>query len=284
MNYLFFHKTGRRLTAGLLLLTFLLSIELPVKTADTAQAAGWKYTFRIKVGEEFFPVDLVRNAATKKLESRMALTLTMSRKGSTGVCRTFKNPFKVSGTKTARVEAGDIVLKGDSCLMLCYKTFKAKKKVYTVLGSLSDRDLSSDLTAEEKEAAMKERRASWKTALKQAKVKVTFSRYTSITQDEAMKMMNKRDDNHVIVDVRNEDEYAENHIPGAILIPLPTIGTERPEQLPDLNQIIMVYCRSGRRSKEASQRLASLGYRNIYEFGGINTWLGQTVSGSAVTA
>ena len=92
-------------------------------------------------------------------------------------------------------------------------------------------------------------------------------------------MMEKMDDGHVIVDVRNEDEYAEKHIPGAILIPLPTIDKERPAKLPKLDQIILIYCRSGNRSKQASRRLAAMGYTNIYEFGGINTWTGPTVSG-----
>ena len=90
----------------------------------------------------------------------------------------------------------------------------------------------------------------------------TTPAYTQITQEEAMRMM-ARDDGHVIVDVRREDEYAEGHIPGAILIPNETIGTERPELLPDLDQIILVYCRSGNRSKEASQKLADIGYTHV---------------------
>ena len=99
----------------------------------------------------------------------------------------------------------------------------------------------------------------------------TGGTYTQITQQEARKMM-MIDDGHVIVDVRREDEYSEGHIPGAILIPNETIGTEMPEQLPDLNQIILIYCRSGNRSKQASQKLADIGYTNVYEFGGIKTW------------
>jgi rhodanese-related sulfurtransferase len=100
--------------------------------------------------------------------------------------------------------------------------------------------------------------------------------YSQITQDEAKRMM-ELDDGHIIVDVRREDEYAEGHIPGAILIPNESIGDTRPEELPDLEQIILVYCRSGRRSKEASQKLADLGYTHVYEFGGIIDWTGEIV-------
>ena len=99
--------------------------------------------------------------------------------------------------------------------------------------------------------------------------------YTQISQDEAKEMM-ARDDGHIIVDVRRQDEYDAGHIPGAIIIPNEDINTERPKELPDLDQIILVYCRSGRRSKEASEKLAKMGYTNIYEFGGIITWTGET--------
>jgi rhodanese-related sulfurtransferase len=98
--------------------------------------------------------------------------------------------------------------------------------------------------------------------------------YTQISQDEAKEMMTK-DDGHVIVDVRREDEYAEGHIPGAILVPNESITDAPPEELPDREQIILVYCRSGRRSKEAAQKLADLGYSNVYEFGGIIDWTGK---------
>lgn len=99
--------------------------------------------------------------------------------------------------------------------------------------------------------------------------------YKQISQDEAKAMM-VRDDGHIIVDVRRQDEYDAGHIPGAILIPNESIDKERPKELPDLDQIILVYCRSGRRSKEASEKLAKMGYTNIYEFGGIITWPGET--------
>lgn len=86
-----------------------------------------------------------------------------------------------------------------------------------------------------------------------------------------------KDDGHIIVDVRRQDEYDAGHIPGAILIPNESIEKDRPKELPDLDQIILIYCRSGRRSKEASEKLANMGYTNIYEFGGIITWPGETV-------
>ena len=97
--------------------------------------------------------------------------------------------------------------------------------------------------------------------------------YKQISQEEA-KLMMEKDDGHVIVDVRRADEYKEGHIPGAILIPNESISSVQPEELPDLDQIILVYCRSGRRSKEAAEKLANIGYSNIYEFGGIIDWTG----------
>ncbi len=102
--------------------------------------------------------------------------------------------------------------------------------------------------------------------------------YAQISQDEA-KLMMKDDDGHVIVDVRRADEYAQGHIPGAILIPNESITDTPPKELPDKNQIILVYCRTGRRSKEASQKLADMGYVNVYEFGGIVDWTGEIVMG-----
>lgn len=100
--------------------------------------------------------------------------------------------------------------------------------------------------------------------------------YQQITQEEAKEMM-KKDDGHIIIDVRRQDEYDEGHIPGAVLIPNESITDKQPEELPELDQIILVYCRSGRRSKEASQKLADIGYTHVYEFGGINTWTGEIV-------
>ena len=104
--------------------------------------------------------------------------------------------------------------------------------------------------------------------------------YQQITQAEAKEMM-KKNDGHIVVDVRRPDEYAAGHIPGAICIPNESIGTEQPSELPDKNQIILIYCRSGNRSKQAAQKLFDMGYARIYEFGGINTWTGETVIGEA---
>ena len=101
--------------------------------------------------------------------------------------------------------------------------------------------------------------------------------YQQISQEEAKEMM-AMDGTQIIVDVRTQEEYDSGHIPGAICIPNESISTEQPEELPDLEQTILVYCRSGRRSKEASQKLADIGYTNIYEFGGINDWTGEIVT------
>ncbi len=101
--------------------------------------------------------------------------------------------------------------------------------------------------------------------------------FHQISQEEAKEMMAK-DDGHVVVDVRRQDEYDAGHIPGAILVPNESIGCDSPEALPDYDQIILVYCRSGNRSKQAAQKLAGMGYTNIYEFGGITTWTGDVVT------
>ena len=80
---------------------------------------------------------------------------------------------------------------------------------------------------------------------------------------------------YIILDVRTQEEYDEGHIPGAICIPNETIGDQPPALLPDKDQLIFVYCRSGNRSKQASAKLAALGYTNIKEFGGIIDWTGE---------
>lgn len=98
--------------------------------------------------------------------------------------------------------------------------------------------------------------------------------YTSISMEEAKEAF-AAPGNYIILDVRRADEYAEGHIPGAINVANEDIGDEMPSELPDLDQAIYVYCRSGRRSKEASSKLAALGYTNIYEFGGILDWDGE---------
>ncbi len=102
--------------------------------------------------------------------------------------------------------------------------------------------------------------------------------FKRITAEEAKSMMDENKD-AVIVDVRNQNEYQEKHIKGAVLIPLDTITDKMPKELPDLNAVILVYCASGKRSNAAAQKLASIGYTNIYDFGGINSWPYDTVSG-----
>ena len=105
--------------------------------------------------------------------------------------------------------------------------------------------------------------------------KVNKDGYTSITMETAEMLLSAMDPSwYILLDVRRADEYAEGHIPGAINIANEEIGSDRPEELPDLNQNIFVYCRSGRRSKEASKKLADMGYTRIYEFGGIIDWTG----------
>ena len=103
--------------------------------------------------------------------------------------------------------------------------------------------------------------------------------YRQISTEEAVTMMAEETD-YILLDVRTQAEYEEAHIPGAICIPNETIGTEEIPELPDKDQLILVYCRSGNRSKQASEKLAQLGYTNVVEFGGINSWTGETVSGS----
>ena len=98
--------------------------------------------------------------------------------------------------------------------------------------------------------------------------------YRQISMDEAVKMM-KDEKNHIILDVRRADEFAEGHIPGAINVANEVIGTEEIPELPDKAQLILVYCRSGRRSKEAAEKLVKLGYTNIVEFGGIQDYEGE---------
>lgn len=86
------------------------------------------------------------------------------------------------------------------------------------------------------------------------------------------------ENDYIILDVRTPDEFADKHIPDAINIPNEAIGTEEIPELPDKEHLILVYCRSGNRSKQASEKLAALGYTNIVEFGGIIDWPGETVS------
>ena len=101
--------------------------------------------------------------------------------------------------------------------------------------------------------------------------------YRQISMDEAITIM-EEEYGYIILDVRTPEEFAEKHIPGAINVANETIGTEAIPELPNKDQLILVYCRSGNRSKQASEKLAALGYTNILEFGGINDWPGETVT------
>lgn len=101
--------------------------------------------------------------------------------------------------------------------------------------------------------------------------------YRQISTKEAVTMMEDETD-YIILDVRTREEYEEKHLPEAVNIPNESIGSEEIAELPDKDQLIFVYCRSGNRSKQASEKLADLGYTNIVEFGGINDWTGETVS------
>ena len=102
--------------------------------------------------------------------------------------------------------------------------------------------------------------------------------YRQITMEEAVTML-EEETGYTILDVRTAQEYSEKHIPGAINIANESIGTEDIPELPDKDQLNLVYCRSGNRSKQASEKLVKLGYTNIVEIGGINSWPGETVAG-----
>ena len=95
--------------------------------------------------------------------------------------------------------------------------------------------------------------------------------YMNITAQEAKEIMDTQE-GYIILDVREQDEFDQGHIPGAILIPYTQIEMKADVMLQDLDQLILVYCRSGRRSKIAAEALVELGYTNIKEFGGILDW------------
>lgn len=95
--------------------------------------------------------------------------------------------------------------------------------------------------------------------------------YVEITAEEAKRIMDS-DEEYVLLDVREQDEFDAGHIPGALLIPYTEIGQRAETMLPDQDKQILVYCRSGRRSKIAAESLAKLGYTNVKEFGGIIDW------------
>lgn len=97
--------------------------------------------------------------------------------------------------------------------------------------------------------------------------------YEQISMEEAKQLM-VDEEGYIILDVRTDWEYENGHIPRAICIPNESIGMTEPESLPDKEQLILVYCRSGKRSKQAARKLAELGYTNVKEFGGIMDWNG----------
>lgn len=103
------------------------------------------------------------------------------------------------------------------------------------------------------------------------------SDYKKITAEEAKTRIDK-DEDVIIVDVRTLEEYNEGHIENAILIPNETIIDNQPEQLPDLDSEILIYCRSGNRSQQATEKLIEMGYTNVYDFGGIIDWPYETVT------
>lgn len=110
-----------------------------------------------------------------------------------------------------------------------------------------------------------------------AQTDVTADGYRQMTAQEAVSLM-ESESGYIILDVRRQDEYDGGHIPGAVCVPNESIGEGDIPELPDKQQLILVYCRSGRRSKEAAQKLADMGYTNIVEFGGIIDWTGETVT------
>ena len=100
--------------------------------------------------------------------------------------------------------------------------------------------------------------------------------YKRISMDEAKTLMEK-EEGYILLDVRTKGEYEIGYIPGAINIPLSDIDEKIISSLPDKSQMILVYCRSGNRSREASDKLSKLGYSNVLEIGGINAWKGEIV-------
>lgn len=95
--------------------------------------------------------------------------------------------------------------------------------------------------------------------------------YTTISAEQAKELMDTEMD-YILLDVRTQQEFDEGHLPGAVLLPNEDIVNASPELLPDKEQLILIYCRSGNRSKQASEKLAALGYLNLFEIGGILDW------------
>lgn len=100
---------------------------------------------------------------------------------------------------------------------------------------------------------------------------VITAQYRKISPDLAKEMIDSGEE-LILVDVRTASEFKQGHIPGAILIPNETISSTPPSELPDKEALILVYCRSGNRSAQAARKLVAMGYINVYDFGGINSW------------
>lgn len=100
--------------------------------------------------------------------------------------------------------------------------------------------------------------------------------YRRITAEQAKERIDSGDP-VILIDVRTPAEFAEKHIPGALLIPNETIGDTPPPELTDLNAEILIYCRSGNRSRQAAEKLIAMGYTAVYDFGGIGSWPYETI-------
>ena len=102
--------------------------------------------------------------------------------------------------------------------------------------------------------------------------------YREMSMDKAAEWM-AHESGYLLVDVRFADEYAKGHIPGALLLPLEEIQLGKVDQLPDHDQPILIYCRTGRRAEDAAALLVKMGYRNVYAIGGIFDWTGEIIAG-----
>ena len=224
---------------------------------------------------------IARSRTKAEVKSGGSVTLTLK-----NVPAKFKKKVKwsTSNKKVATVKAKKnprkavvkVVAEGEATITARYKKKAYKCKVIAKDTGRADPSASPEPEASADPSASPEASADPSASPEPTATSTPIPSYKSITQEEAREMM-KRDDGHVIVDVRRLSEYTTGHIEGAILIPNESITTERPAKLPDLNQIILVYCRSGNRSKQASQKLGDMGYTQVYEFGGINTWAGPIV-------
>ena len=143
-----------------------------------------------------------------------------------------------------------------------------KITMLTIAGLISVLGISCGKTGNEKQTMKMTKE------VKEVK-EVKKAEYKKITSDEAKKMMES--EKTIVVDVRTTEEYNEGHIPNAISIPLETIEKEAEAKLKNKDDLILVYCRSGRRSREAALKLIEKGYTNVIDFGGIQDWNGEVV-------